>query len=272
MLNDIYESGGSFLKADDIKGHQPIVTIATAEVVENDYGNGPKKQIVLTFEGKDKKLGLNYTNASKIAELTGTEDFNEWIGVTLKLYVEKVKGPSGMVDGIRIFPELPQGQAKGGNAAVQRTGNRRLRYSVLAMSITEVYGAGAAPKSTHLPILTEDEIRQRMSDIARRVEKERQDLRDAYAALAKREARATLAIAYRQPDLLGKVEAREYLQKAIDENVKLTETGKEALLNLELEDLKSNYDLAKFDCETSDKDYAKLEKQLSFYQSLLKMA
>lgn len=137
--------------------------------------------------------------------------------------------------------------------------------------LNEVYGAGAAPKSTHLPILTEDEIRQRMSDIARRVEKERQDLRDAYAALGKREARAMLAISFQQPELLGKVEAQDYLKKAIEDKVKLTESGKEALLNLELEDLKSKYDLAKFDCETSDKDYAKLEKQLSFYQSLLKM-
>lgn len=108
MLNDIYESNSSWLKSEDIKGHQPIVTIATAEVVENDYGQGPKKQIVLTFDGKDKKLGLNFTNASKIAELTGTEDYGNWVGVSIKLYVEKVKGPSGMVDGIRIFPELPK--------------------------------------------------------------------------------------------------------------------------------------------------------------------
>lgn len=106
-LNDIYESNSNWLKADDIKGHQPIVTIATAEVHENDYNGEKKKQIVLTFDGKDKKLGLNFTNAAKIAELTGTEDFGNWVGTSIKLYVEKVKGPNGMVDGIRIFPELP---------------------------------------------------------------------------------------------------------------------------------------------------------------------
>lgn len=106
-LNDIYESNSSWLKSDDIKGHQPIVTIATAEVHENDYNGEKKKQIVLTFQGKEKKLGLNFTNAAKIAELTGTEDFQNWVGTSIKLYVEKVKGPNGMVDGIRIFPELP---------------------------------------------------------------------------------------------------------------------------------------------------------------------
>lgn len=125
--------------------------------------------------------------------------------------------------------------------------------------------------TTHQPILTEDEIRQRMSDITRRTEEERQNLRNAYAALSKREARTILAITFQQPELLGRAEAREYLQKAITDSVKLTESSKEALLNLELESEKITYDLAKFDCETSDKDYSKLEKQLSFYQSLLKL-
>lgn len=109
MLNDIYESNSQWLKSADIKGRQPIVTIASAEVRENNYDNDIKKQIVLTFEGKDKQLGLNFTNASKIAELTGTEDYKDWVGTSIKLYVEKVKGPQGMVDGIRIFPELPNG-------------------------------------------------------------------------------------------------------------------------------------------------------------------
>lgn len=107
-LNDIYDSGGTFLKADDIKGTKPIVTIETAEVVETDYGQGPKKQIVLTFVGREKKLGLNFTNASKIAELTGTEDFDEWVGVAIKLYVERVKFQDRMVDAVRIFPDLPE--------------------------------------------------------------------------------------------------------------------------------------------------------------------
>lgn len=106
-LNDIYESNSNWLKADDIKGHKPLVTIATAEVKENTYDGVTKKQIVLTFEGKDKQLGLNFTNASRIAELTGTEDFNEWVGTTIKLFTEKVTFQNKLVDAIRVFPELP---------------------------------------------------------------------------------------------------------------------------------------------------------------------
>lgn len=125
-LNEIYGSNSSWLKADDIKGQRPIVTIATAEVKENTYDGETKKQIVLTFEGKDKQLGLNVTNANRIAELTETEDFDEWVGVSIKLYVEKVPFGDKMVDAIRVMPELPEAPkaaAKAVGKKAQFTGN-----------------------------------------------------------------------------------------------------------------------------------------------------
>jgi hypothetical protein len=126
-------------------------------------------------------------------------------------------------------------------------------------------------QTTHQPILTEDEIRQRMSDIMRRVEKERATFRAAYETLTKREARVQLAITFQEPKLFNRQESREYMERALEEKVKLLAPDKEALILIELEPEKIAYDLAKFDCETSDKDYAKLEKQLSFYQSLMKL-
>jgi hypothetical protein len=39
---------------------------------------------------------------------------------------------------------------------------------------------------------------------------------------------------------------------------------------LETESKQAAYDLCKFDCDTSDKQFDKLEKQLSYYQSLMK--
>jgi hypothetical protein len=79
-------------------------------MVTKDYGDGkgPKSQIVLSFVGKDKKLGLNFTNANKIAELVGSDDTDEWIGTTIKLFVEKVKVGNEMKPSIRIWPELPE--------------------------------------------------------------------------------------------------------------------------------------------------------------------
>ena len=110
-LNEIYGGSSQWLKAEDLQGQKPIVTIETAEVRENTYDGQVKSQIVLTFVGKDKQLGLNFTNAQRIAELTGSEDFSDWVGTSLKLYVEKVKFQDKMVDAIRIFPELPDQKA-----------------------------------------------------------------------------------------------------------------------------------------------------------------
>lgn len=112
MLNDIYGSNSQWLKAEDLQGAKPVVTIETAEVKENTYNGETKKQIVLKFQGKEKQLGLNFTNASRIVELLGTEDFNQWVGASIKLYTDTTTLADGRkVPCIRIFPELPGGAA-----------------------------------------------------------------------------------------------------------------------------------------------------------------
>lgn len=107
-LSDIYGGNSSWLKAEDLKGSKPVVVISNAEIRENTYQGETKKQIVLSFEGKEKMLGLNFTNASKIAELTGSDNYLEWIGTAIKLYTDTTKLQDGRsVPCIRIFPELP---------------------------------------------------------------------------------------------------------------------------------------------------------------------
>lgn len=108
MLNDIYGSNSQWLKAEDLQGAKPVVTIESAEIKENTYNGETKKQIVLTFVGKDKQLGLNFTNASRIAELMETQDHEEWVGRAIKLFTDKTTLADGRtVPCIRIFPELP---------------------------------------------------------------------------------------------------------------------------------------------------------------------
>ena len=109
MLNDIYGSNSQWLKAEDLQGAKPVVTIETAEVKENTYNGETKKQIVLKFVGKDKQLGLNFTNATRIVELIGSDDFTQWPGWAIKLYTDKTTLQDGRtVPCIRIFPELPE--------------------------------------------------------------------------------------------------------------------------------------------------------------------
>lgn len=114
MLNDIYQSSSNYLKAADLQGGKPVVVIESAIVKENDYPEGKKKQIVLSFVGKEKVLGLNFTNANMIAQLVGTEDFEQWVGVAIRLYEDKTKNSAGViVPCIRIFPDLPQAPQNG---------------------------------------------------------------------------------------------------------------------------------------------------------------
>lgn len=121
MLNDIYESNSQWLKAVDLQGSKPVVEIESAEVRENTYNGETKKQIVLTFVGKDKQLGLNFTNAQRISQLIGTEDFDQWIGYRIKLYTDQTKLQNGQtVDCIRIFPDLPE-QSNAKAAAAPRS-------------------------------------------------------------------------------------------------------------------------------------------------------
>ena len=65
-----------------------------------------KTQITLAFEGKEKELGLNATNARTIAALLGDET-NEWKGKQIKLYPTKTDFAGEMVDCIRIVQDVP---------------------------------------------------------------------------------------------------------------------------------------------------------------------
>lgn len=111
-ITEVYSSSGGFLKADDIT-KPTTATIESIECVTKDYndGKGPKQQLVISFVGKEKKLGLNFTNAQKLAELTGSDDSDDWVGTTIKLFVEKVKVGNDMKPSIRIWPELPEQKA-----------------------------------------------------------------------------------------------------------------------------------------------------------------
>lgn len=108
-ITEVYSTSGGFLKAEDI-AKPTTATIESIELVTKDYGDGKgeKSQLVLHFVGKEKVLGLNFTNANKLAELTGSPESDDWIGTTIKLFVEKAKVGNEMKNVIRVWPELPE--------------------------------------------------------------------------------------------------------------------------------------------------------------------
>lgn len=95
-INDVFS--GNFLKADDLKGKTVRVTISKVEVKEFDDGN----KIIVHFQGKEKSLVCNKTNANIIAENVGDPDTDNWVGTTQLLTVKKVEFQGKLVPAIRV--------------------------------------------------------------------------------------------------------------------------------------------------------------------------
>jgi len=94
------EFPSQFLKASDLGTNQPVVTIDRVE--REKVGRGQDTKPVLFFQGKDKGLVLNKTNANKIIELTGSAVTEEWTGFRVILFATTTEFAGDTVECIRI--------------------------------------------------------------------------------------------------------------------------------------------------------------------------
>ena len=90
----------NYLKASDLGDKQPIVTIDRIEV--EPIGRDKEIKPVLYFQGKEKGLVLNKTNAKKIAEITGSKDTDDWAGCQVKIYATETEFAGETVECIRV--------------------------------------------------------------------------------------------------------------------------------------------------------------------------
>jgi hypothetical protein len=95
--NEIFS--GNSLKAEDLNGIEPVVTIE--KVTTKSFDDGSRKPIV-HFKGKEKTLVCNKTNWNAIVEITGEEDSDNWTGHRIKLVVAKVDFQGKRVPAIRV--------------------------------------------------------------------------------------------------------------------------------------------------------------------------
>lgn len=93
----------TYLKAADLQGKRVTVTID--KVVMEDIGGEHKP--ILKFQGKDRGVVLNRTNANMIAEITGSEETGDWQGARIVLYPTKTDFQGKRVDCIRV--DYPNG-------------------------------------------------------------------------------------------------------------------------------------------------------------------
>lgn len=99
---ETYSSG--WMKAQDLldQGHTDGLTLTIKGVRSHKMDDG-KTQRVLSFHEDDRELGLNQTNWDFIAEVTGKNDDDEWIGRKIHAYPHKLDRPfQGYTHGMRI--------------------------------------------------------------------------------------------------------------------------------------------------------------------------
>lgn len=94
-----------------------VVTISKVEAATLvAQGNKKAKKPVLYFEGKEKGLACNKTNAKTIAAMYGN-DTAKWIGKRITIYATKTMFGSEQVDCIRVRPSIPRATTNGKPAA-----------------------------------------------------------------------------------------------------------------------------------------------------------
>ena len=95
-----------YLKASDLQGR--AVTVTMAHVSMEKVGSDQKP--ILYFQGKDRGMVLNKTNASKISEMYG-DDTEHWAGGKIILYEAMVDFKGDTVAAIRVRL-APQGNSQ----------------------------------------------------------------------------------------------------------------------------------------------------------------
>jgi hypothetical protein len=118
-------------------------------------------------------------------------------------------------------------------------------------------------------LLTEEELRQRMSNISRNYIAERREYAEAMKGYATRHAIAHLSAKVLETKYLKDPRAIEFVELLKTAKAP-TDSDKEALVQLELEEQKDRVDAAKFACDTSDKAFEQFRAQSINYMAILK--
>jgi hypothetical protein len=97
-INEVFDS--KYLRAADLQGKTPVVTITQIEMAKMQDG---QNKPCIFLNNKPKGLVLNKTNATMIAKLYGGET-DAWIGKQVRLITAWVEYQGDTVQAIRIRP------------------------------------------------------------------------------------------------------------------------------------------------------------------------
>jgi hypothetical protein len=118
-INEAFPS--NYLKAQDLQGREVQVTISNVAMEKL----GSDTRMILYFQGKQKGMVCNKTNAMNIAMMYG-EDTDGWLGKSVTLFSAWVDFQGKSVQGLRVRPgngaPLPQQRATQAQAPAQGYG------------------------------------------------------------------------------------------------------------------------------------------------------
>ena len=97
-INSAFPS--NYFKASDLNGSAVVVTVR--EVKVEQIGRDRDTKPVVYFQGKEKGLVLNKTNARKIAEISGSNDTEDWSGTAIAIYPTTTEFAGEEVECIRV--------------------------------------------------------------------------------------------------------------------------------------------------------------------------
>ena len=98
-INEAFPS--KYLKASDIP--EEGLTVIISKVEEEEVGRDKEVRPILYFQGEEKGIVLNKTNATNISKLYGYET-DEWAGKKVQIGTAWVDFNGQSTEGIRIYP------------------------------------------------------------------------------------------------------------------------------------------------------------------------
>lgn len=91
-VSELYPS--RWVKAADLNDKAVTVKVTDVKVEPvHTPGGETKTAAVLAFEGKQKRLILNKTQCRAMVAITGSEQFDDWVGINVQLV--PAKAPNG---------------------------------------------------------------------------------------------------------------------------------------------------------------------------------
>src|ERR1043165_581264 len=98
-INNLFPS--KYLKATDLPEDE-AVSYTISKIKMEEIGRDKDHKPVIYFQGEDKGLVANKTNCRIIAQALGSDEIEEWVGKSIRLYRTEVEFQGDTVEAIRV--------------------------------------------------------------------------------------------------------------------------------------------------------------------------